>query len=181
MANPTFERDRLDTAAGRVGSIGRSDDELRSVEGGRTNPDAFTDQRHDRDRSIGSLIQELRDESSKLLQQEVALAKTELSEKAGIYARNAAAVAAGGAVAHAGGMVLLFGLTIALYFGLTGLGLSHTLAGILAFAGVGSIGALIGYSMIKKGLTRIKNESPVPQQTVQSLKEDKQWLTNQVK
>src|SRR5688500_13231286 len=42
-----------------------------------------------RDRSIADLLKELRDESPMLLRQEVALAKTEMAEKATAYGKNA--------------------------------------------------------------------------------------------
>ena len=41
--------------------------------------------------------------------------------------------------------------------------------------------ALIGYGLLQGGLSAIKRRSLVPEKTVQSLKEDKQWLTNQTK
>ena len=59
------------------------------------------------DRSIADLLRELRDESSTLLRQEVALAKTELSEKANVYTKNAGYVIGGGVAAALGGLLLL--------------------------------------------------------------------------
>lgn len=135
-----------------------------------------------RDRSLGSLLKELSGESGTLVRQEVALAKAELAEKAGVMGRNLAAVVVGAVVATAGAMLLLFGLALSLYFVLWRVvGLSQWLAGILAFPVFGAVIALVGYSMIRKGVNTLKNTSPIPEQTVQSLKEDKQWLTNQAK
>lgn len=135
-----------------------------------------------RDRSLGSLLRELSSESGTLVRQEVALAKAELAEKAGVMGRNLAAVVAGAVVATAGAMVLLFGLAFSLYFVLwRAAGLSPWLAGILAFPVFGAVIALVGYALIRKGLNKLKATSPVPEQTVQSLKEDKQWLTNHAK
>jgi hypothetical protein len=134
-----------------------------------------------RDRSLGSLLKELSSESGTLVRQEVALAKAELAEKAGVMGRNLAAVVVGAVVATAGAMLLLFGLAITLYFGLRAVGLSDWLAGILAFPVFGAVIALVGYVMIRKGLNTLKTTSPVPEQTVQSLKEDKQWLTKHAK
>lgn len=134
-----------------------------------------------RDRPLGSLLRELRNESATLVRQEVALAKAELSEKAATAGRNVGAIAVGAAVAAAGAMVLLFGLAITLYFGLRAARLSDWLAGILAFPVFGGVVALVGYGMIRKGVTTLKHTSPVPEKTLQTLKEDKQWLTNQTK
>ena len=52
-------------------------------------------------RSITDLLKDLRDESSRLVRQEVALAKTELSEKAAKLGRNAGYMGAGSGLAHA--------------------------------------------------------------------------------
>ena len=135
-----------------------------------------------RDRPLASLLKELSNESATLVRQEVALAKAELSEKAATAGRNAASIAVGAAVATAGALVLLFGVAMTLYFALERLaGLPNWLAGVLAFPVFGAVIALVGYGMIRKGVNTLKHTSPVPEQTVQTLKEDKQWLTNQVK
>jgi len=127
------------------------------------------------DRSIGELLKELRDESGVLLRQEVALAKTELSEKAAKAGRNAAYIAAGGAVAYAGALFILLAVTAMLYLILRALGAEwHGLW--IAPLIVGLAVAIVGYVLIQKGITTFKNESIVPEKTTQSLKEDKQWL-----
>jgi hypothetical protein len=132
-----------------------------------------------RDRSIADLLKELRDESSMLLRQEVVLAKTEMTEKAADYGRNAAAVATGGAVAYAGALLLLAGLTVALALLLHRIGLDVHGWWVAPLI-VGGIVAAVGYSMINKGVAAMKRQSPVPETTVQSLQEDKQWLANKV-
>ncbi len=132
-----------------------------------------------RDRSITDLLKELRDESSTLLRQEVALAKTELGEKAESYGKNAAAIGVGGAVTYAGVLLLLAGGTVALALVLHRVGLDVHGWWIAPLI-VGGIVAAIGYSMINKGVSTLKRQSPVPEKTVQSLQEDKQWLKDKV-
>jgi hypothetical protein len=61
------------------------------------------------------------------------------------------------------------------------MGLSNTWSGILSFLIVGGGAALAGYLLITGGIKVLKQVSPVPEKTVESLKEDKQWLTNQTK
>jgi hypothetical protein len=129
-------------------------------------------------RSFGELLKDLRDESTMLIRQEVALAKTEMSEKAAKYGRNAGYLGAGGALAHAGLIVLLLGLSALLYAGLVELGLSHMTAGWLSPLIVGGIVALIGYILSQKAITAFKHESPVPEKTINSLKENQQWLSH---
>lgn len=104
-----------------------------------------------------------------------------MSEKASRAGTNIASIAVGAAVAYAGALVLLLGITITVYFALAAMGMNNFLAGVLAFLGVGIVTALIGYGMIKKGTSALKRESMVPEKTVESLKEDKQWLSNQTK
>jgi hypothetical protein len=127
------------------------------------------------ERSIGELLKELRDESGLLLRQEVALAKTELGEKAAKAGRNAAYIAVGGAVAYAGVLFLLLAVTAVLYVILKAMGVeTHGLW--IAPLIVGLAVAVVGYVLIQKGISTLKNESLVPEKTTQSLKEDKQWL-----
>lgn len=130
--------------------------------------------------SFASLVKELRDETTALLRQEVALAKTEMSEKAAKAGRNAGYLAAGG-------VLLLAGLICLLTFA------AYTLAALLDWAGVPDALALclgwlivglavcgIGYGLLKKGIDTFKNFSVVPEKTVQTLQEDKQWVTNKI-
>jgi hypothetical protein len=129
-------------------------------------------------RSFGDLLKDLRDESTMLIRQEVALAKTEMGEKAAKYGRNAGYLGAGGALAQAGLFVLLLGLTALLYAGLVELGLSHMTSGWLAPLIVGAVVALIGYGLVQKAISAFKHESPVPEKTINSLKENQQWLSH---
>lgn len=132
------------------------------------------------DRSIGDLFKELRDETSALVRKEVALAKTEMSEKAAKLGRNAGYMGVGGILAHAGAIVLLLGLSALLYAGLVEVGLSHMISGWLAPLVVGAIVAVIGYAMAQKAISTFKSESLIPEKTVDSLKEDQQWLRRKV-
>ncbi len=133
-----------------------------------------------RDRSIADLLKELRDESSSLLRQEVALAKTEMADKASAYGKNAASIAAGGTVAYMGALLILAAVTVGFALMLDGLFGLDEHAWWVAPLIVGGIVAIIGYSMIQKGVSTLKRQSPVPEKTVQSLQEDKQWLTDKV-
>lgn len=174
-SNRAYERDRLDVrspgdpvvAPGEAGTYRE-----------RVGPD---DRVEPRDRSIASLLKELRDETTTLFRQEIALAKTEMSEKASTAGKNAASIGAGAAVLMAGALVLLLGVAALLYWGLAAMGMSHYVAGWLAPLIVGVVTALIGYGMIQKGVSTLKRMSPVPEKTVESIKEDKQWLQNQTK
>ena len=131
------------------------------------------------ERSIGQLLKELRDETTTLLRQEVDLAKTEMSEKASRFGTNVGALAMGGAVLFLGALALL----AAVVYGLTSLldqfmsvGVAIWLAPLL----VGLVLAGIGYSLTKKALDTLKQESLAPRKTAQSLQENKEWLKSKM-
>ena len=126
-------------------------------------------------RTIGSLLKELLDETRDLFKQEVALAKTEASEKASLLGKNVAFLAAGGLVAFAGALFLLAGLSVLLSWGLESAGLSDGMAAWLGPAIVGLIVALIGYFLIQKAIHTFKSGALKPELTIESIKEDKQW------
>ena len=128
---------------------------------------------------IGDLLKNLRDESLHLIRQEVNLAKTEASEKANFYVSQARDAAVGGAVLAVGGLGLLAAASF-----LVGalldviLPLNASAANGFGFLIVGLIATLVGYSMYAKSKRRLTQEPLTPDRTLQSLKDDKQWLTN---
>jgi hypothetical protein len=126
------------------------------------------------DRSIGDLLGELVNETTTLLKQEVALAKTEIREEAKTAARNGAYVAAGGAVAYAGLVVLLIGL---------GWLVGQIIDVNLIWLGLLLVGAAVaagGYALVQKGLTAFNEMDPTPERTVETLEENKQWLKEEM-
>jgi len=127
------------------------------------------------ERSIGQLLKELRDETTTLLRQEVDLAKTEMSEKASRLGTNLGSLAVGGGVAFLGALALL----AAVVYGLTSLLNQFMSVGVaiwLAPLIVGLVLAAIGYSLVKKALATLKQESLTPTRTTQTLQENKEWL-----
>ena len=139
---------------------------------GRPYPGGYPDPRTD-DRSLGDLLGELATETSTLIRQEIALAKTEIKQDVRDVGKSAGLMAAGGAVAYAGLIVLLFGLGLLLgeLFGEDWTWLGVFLVGLAA--------AAVGYSMLKKHLGTLKQIDPTPERTIQTLKEDKEWLKNE--
>ncbi|KAA1261156.1 hypothetical protein LF1_37010 [Rubripirellula obstinata] len=126
-------------------------------------------------RSLSDLVKELRDESVALVREEVALAKTEMSEKASLVGRNTGMLIAGGAIAHLGLIFCLLAVSYALYvaIGLAGLPI-HALW--IAPLIVGLVVGGIGLAMFSKAKNALANVSPMPERTKQSLREDQQWL-----
>lgn len=125
----------------------------------------------DRDqRSLGDLFSELSRETSALVREELALAKAELSQKAAGVGMDLGFLAAGGAVAYAGLLALIAAVILVL-----GLVIPMWLSALL----VGAVVAAVGGVLVRMGLTRLKQREPMPEQTMQTLREDKEWLKDQ--
>jgi hypothetical protein len=120
-----------------------------------------------RDDSIGHLIGEVAQDVSTLFRQEVALAKAELKEEA------TKAGKAGGMLAGAGfaGYMVAVLLSLALVFALGAvmpLGWAALIVAVLW--------GIVGGVLYVTGKNQMKNVDPVPRQTVETLREDAQWV-----
>ena len=122
------------------------------------------------ERSVGELLSDLTRELSTLFRQEVTLAKTEMTQRASKAGKDVAFLAVGGAVAYAGFLAILAGVVLVL-----GLVLPWWLSALI----VGVVVAAIGYVLIHKGQTALKQIDLTPHETAETLKEDKQWLKEQ--
>jgi hypothetical protein len=123
------------------------------------------------DRSLGDLFADLARELSTLMRQELALARTELSEKASQAGKDMAFLAAGGAVIYAGFLAVLAAVIVLLA--------SNGLAWWLAALLVGVIVLGVGYGLVHKGLNDLKRQDFAPRQTLESIKEDAQFVKEQ--
>ena len=125
------------------------------------------------DRSLGQLFADLSQEARTLIHQELQLAKTELTEKASTMARGAAFVVGGGLLAYGG----LLAIVAAIVLGLIALGLPAWAGALLG----GVVVAGTGYVLIRSGLAALRPEQLVPRETIETLKEDAQWLRSQTR
>jgi hypothetical protein len=138
-----------------------------------------TDAPRTQERSFADLIRELRNESIVLFRQEIAMAKTEMSEKASIVGRNVSTLVIGGAVALLAIIFLLLAVTggLALMIMATDAELHAIWIAPLI---VGTVIAAIATVMIVKAKEALAQTSLVPHQTIETLKEDKQWVQAKV-
>lgn len=127
-------------------------------------------QRQEDTRSIGELFAELASETTNLVRQEIALAKTEITQKATSAGKDVGMIGAGGALAYAGLLALVAALII---------GLGQVIPMWLSALIVGLVVVGIGYMLIQRGLTALKNIDPTPRQTLETLQEDKEWAKEQ--
>lgn len=125
------------------------------------------------DRSLGELFGDLARDMGTLVSQEVALARTEMTEKASRVGKDIAFLAVGGLIVYAGLLAIIAAAIVLLAEN----GLSWWLSALL----VGVVVAVIGYVIVQKGIAALKREDLAPRQTIESLKEDTQWAKEQIR
>lgn len=121
-------------------------------------------------RSVGDLIGEVAGDLSTLMRQELELAKAEVKHEATKAGKGAGMLAGAGVAGH---LVLVFG-TLAVIFALDNV-MGRGWAALI----VTVVWAIIAAVLASVGRKQLKQVSPKPEQTVQSLKEDAQWVKAQ--
>jgi hypothetical protein len=121
------------------------------------------------DASVGDLIGNISNDLSQLFRQEVELAKAELKQEAG-KAGKAAGMLSGAGLAGYLTVVLLTAALVA--------ALSNVMDPGWAALIVAVIWAAIGAVLFVVGRNRLKAVDPMPRRTVETIKEDAQWLKN---
>lgn len=120
------------------------------------------------ERTLPELLSELTGDMTRLFRDEVELAKEELKQE-GRKAGQAGAAFGGAAVVG-----LLAGVALVLFLGFA---LDSFLPTWLAFLIVtivlGAVAAVLGM----QGRTKVQEIDPAPEQTIETLKEDAQWLS----
>ena len=114
-----------------------------------------------RERSIGELISELVRKAAVLIEEEVALARAEMSTKASTVSRSAGMLAGGGAIAYGGFLAIAAAIIIALH---------AVMPWWAAALLVGLVMVAIGYFLIQRSLQTIKTANLAPRRTVASLR-----------
>jgi uncharacterized membrane protein YqjE len=119
------------------------------------------------ERSVGELLKQLANETSTLMRQELELAKAEMREKAGKAGPGFGMWGAAGAMA----LLALGALTAFLILALDG-AMPNWLAALIVALVYGAIAGLL----YLRGKRKVDEAgSPVPEQTIETLKEDVQW------
>jgi len=123
------------------------------------------------ERSLGELFADLARDMGVLVRQEVRLATTEVTGKATRAGKQLGLLVAGGAITYAGFLALLATIII----GLGQLGLPWWLAALIVGVVVTGVGAVL----IQQARTALMRTDLMPQQTVDTLKEDVEWAKTQ--
>jgi len=129
-------------------------------------------QQRNEEPSIGELFASLARDTSNLVRQEVELAKTEMTQKVTSLGKDAGMIGAGAALAYAGLLALIAAVI---------LGLGELIPLWLSALIVGLVVVGIGYALIQRGRTAMSRMDLTPRQTIETLKEDKEWAKDQIK
>jgi hypothetical protein len=119
--------------------------------------------------SVGDLIGNISNDLSQLFRQEVELAKAELKQEA-TKAGKAAGMLGGAGLA---GYLVVMLLTFAVVAGLANV-MDWGWAALIVAVVWGAVGAVL----YANGRKKLKTVDPTPRRTVDTLKEDAQWLKN---
>jgi hypothetical protein len=133
------------------------------------------------EQSVGGLLKQLRDESTTLIRDEVALAKTEMREKAAVYGRNIGALVAGALIGYAALVVILLAVGSLITEGLIGADVGPAMAHFLGLTIVGVVVAIISAVLVSTAINRLKQETLVPERTIETLRNDKEWAKQQIR
>ena len=122
-------------------------------------------------RSLGELFSTLASETGTLMRKELQLARAEVAEKVKYTGKDAGILGLGGALAHVGLLLFLFGFVFAL-----GLAIPLWLSALIIGAVVGGAGLF----MMRQGAKAVKSADMMPHATIETLKEDGAWLRRQL-
>ncbi len=117
--------------------------------------------------SFGELISDLATNSAALVRDEIELAKQEMSEKLNSFREGVITIAIGSVILLIATLTLVAAAVIGLGY-LIGPGWSALI--------IGGVFALIGGITAMVGLGQLKRTSLKPEQTIETLQEDKEWL-----
>jgi high-affinity Fe2+/Pb2+ permease len=122
--------------------------------------------------SLTGLVSGIIEDTQQLLKQQVALIRSEIKQDLKTTTDAAKYLGIGAGVAAAGGLMLVFALVYLLKW------LFPALDESACYAIVGGALLAIGAVLIYGGLRLFKANNPLPDQSVQALQENVQWLKN---
>ena len=125
------------------------------------------------DRSLGELLKQLSEQTTRLVHQELELAKAELQQKGKQAGMGAGMFGGAGAL----GLAALGALTACFI-----LALNAIMPAWLAALIVAVVYGIIAFVLVKQVQARIKAAAPpVPEQTIETVKEDVEWAKTQMR
>lgn len=140
--------------------------------GGFRRTSAETGHTGSRNESLGDTVMGIVSDVQNVIRGEVQLAKTELKEDATQMGKGAGMIGAGVFFGLIGFMFLMLGVT---YF------INQWLEMWLSALIVGAVLVLIAAILAMVGKSQIQSANLKPEKTIESVKEDKQWVNHQIK
>jgi Flp pilus assembly protein TadB len=126
-----------------------------------------------REQSLGELLKQLSEETTRLVRQELELAKAELTQKGKQAGAGAGLFGAAGAI----GFLALAALTTCFILALNAV-MPAWLAALLVVVVYGVVAAVLAM----RGRAKVKQATPpVPEQTIETVKEDVEWAKTQMR
>lgn len=122
------------------------------------------------ERSLGALFSDLSQEMQRLIRDEIALFKGEMSQKISTGFKAVSFLAIGGIVLFAGLLALISTVILAL---------AAVMPGWVAALIVSAVVLGTGYFLLQRGLTDLRETDFSPRETLSTLKGDKEWLKKQ--
>jgi Putative Actinobacterial Holin-X, holin superfamily III len=123
------------------------------------------------ERPLGELFSDLVNETTTLVRNEVALAKVEITQKATKVGRNVGSLVIGGAIGYAALLAICAAVILLL---------AMVMPAWLAALIVGVIVGAVAWMLIGKAIATLRTMELKPQETVESIKEDAQWIKDQI-
>lgn len=130
--------------------------------------------------NIVNLLRQLRDDTTALVREEIVLAKTEISEKVSYASHQAVYLGIGAFVGSSALLLLLMSLGYLLTEVFLRQGTNPGTAAFLGFLIVAVVVGIISAALISKAIKGFRKEPIIPDRTVQSLREDKQWAQSKL-
>jgi len=126
-----------------------------------------------RERPLGELLKQLSEQTTRLVRQELELAKAELTQKGKQAGAGAGLFGAAGAI----GFLALAALTTCFILALNAV-MPAWLAALLVAVVYGVVAAVLAM----RGRAKVKQATPpVPEQTIETVKEDVEWAKTQMR
>ena len=130
--------------------------------------------------SLPNLISRLGEDIMQLVNSQLALLKVEIKEEANAYARGAAMIAFGAAVAVVGFALLNVAIAFAVSTLFAKANFSQPASYALGFLATGGFYLIVGAIVVLVVKNRLGKQNLVPKRTVQELRKDKEWLKNEL-
>lgn len=130
--------------------------------------------------SLPNLFGRLGDDVMQLFNSQLALFKVEIKEEASVYARGAAMIAFGAAVAVVGFALLNVAIAFAVSTLFAQANFSQPASYALGFVVTGGFYLLVGAIVILVMKSRLERHDLVPERSIEELRKDKQWLKNEL-